>query len=76
MDNRAYSLPIVIFNTYNFEMLEYNNKIKKFQPLKIKDESNILMRIPKYFKSQVISKNEIVLLGGSEEIYRNWTEKI
>ena len=67
-DNRVYDLPIVIFNTYNFEMLEYNNKHRKFKETKVRDEENIISRIPKYFKSLVVSEDEVVILGGSEEI--------
>lgn len=74
-DNRSFPSPMVIFNTYNFEMLEYNDDDKEFHRLKTRAENNIQMRIPKYFKSQVISNDEVILLGGSEEIKCDWPNK-
>lgn len=60
--------PFVIFNTYNFEMLEFDQEIAQFVNLKVKDNNRIMDQIPKYFKSQVVSNDEVVILGGCEEV--------
>jgi hypothetical protein len=61
--------PFVIFNTYNFEMLEFDQETAEFIRLRVKDDERVEDQIPKYFKSQVVSDDEVVILGGCDEIY-------
>lgn len=60
--------PFVIFNTYNFEMQEFDQERAQFVKLKVKDHDRIMEQIPKYFKSQVVSNDQVVIIGGCEEV--------
>ncbi|CAI2360543.1 unnamed protein product [Moneuplotes crassus] len=77
-DNSHHVFPIVIFNTYNFEMLQYDDSLHKFLPCKVNPFERANFVLPKYFKYQVTSFDEVVLLGGSKELnsQRNPRKKV
>lgn len=63
-NNWIYDMPLVIFNTYNFDMQEYDHAKGRFESLHVSDEYNLKDKMPKYFKSKVVSDNEVVFMGG------------
>ena len=43
--------PLTIFNTQAFGIFEYQERLAKFNQLKIHDEENFSDRMPKHFKT-------------------------
>lgn len=53
--------PLTIFNTSTLQLFEYHEKLQDFKQLAIKDDSNLIAKFPKNFKS--------VYLGNELETY-------
>jgi glutaredoxin-related protein len=64
-------MPLVIFNTYNFDMLEFDHTKGRFDSLNVSDEYNVKDKMPKYFKSKVVSDNEVVFMGGCDIVEKD-----
>lgn len=90
VDNCEYCKPLIVMNTFNFKLLEYRQSNKSFEEVPIKgkifpnkrlnfdclDDDNLISTVPKYFKSVVISSDEIVLLGGYDYEISNSSKKV
>lgn len=62
LDNsRSTYHPLTIFNTSTLQLFEYQEKLQSFKQLTIKDDSNLMTKFPKNFKS--------VYLGNEYETY-------
>ena len=64
INNSTYELPIVAFNTVNFDMQEFNYLKGSFDSLKLNDISNIKDKMPSHFRSKVISWKKVIIVGG------------
>jgi len=64
IDTSEYSSPLIAVNTYSLELLQYKEKYKKFDPVSIDDDDNLIPRMPRYFKYQQVSDDEILIAGG------------
>lgn len=64
MDNSSVQTPLVIFNTQQFGLFEYREKISQFVQLPIVDEENLSEKMPKNFKSVYIGNESFFIAGG------------
>ncbi|CAI2362087.1 unnamed protein product [Moneuplotes crassus] len=76
VDNCEFSEPLITMNTYNFELLEYKQDVKGFQKVLVKDDMNLIQDVPKYFRSILISSDEIAILGGYDYAISNSSKKV
>lgn len=70
LDTTEYQTPLVTVNTFNLEVFQFSDKMKQFDKVTVIDEENLIPRIPKYFKFILTSEEEIMLLGGYDQIMK------
>lgn len=76
VDNCEFTKPLILMNTYNFEFLEFTQKLKSFERVHVEDEKNIIDTLPKYFKSILLSTDEVALLGGYDYAISNSSKNV
>jgi hypothetical protein len=63
-DNSHNQMPLVVFNTQNFQVYEYRDKLQTFSPVMVIDEENLAEKMPKNFKSVFIGNETFIIAGG------------
>ena len=64
INNSSFDYPMIVFNTVNFDIQEFDYNKGAFESLRVIDEFNIKDKIPSYFRSKVISNEKIIIVGG------------
>lgn len=76
IDNCEFTQPLVLMNTYNFDLLEFKQKLKSFERIAVEDEKLLIETIPKYFKSVMLSNDEVAIMGGYDYSLSNSSPKV
>jgi hypothetical protein len=76
VDNCEFTRPLTLMNTYNFELLEYSQSIRSFARINVEDDKNQIDSVPKYFKSVLLSNDEVAILGGYDHTISNSSNKV
>jgi hypothetical protein len=67
-DNSDFSMPLVVFNTYNLQAVyNYFEKVRSFERLPLNDERALAKNeVPHYFQTVYIPDDKFLVLGGLE----------
>lgn len=67
VDNSDFAVPLVVFNSLQFQAFSYKEHLREFTLVDILDEENIAtLELPRFFKSLYIPHDKFMLLGGLE----------
>jgi hypothetical protein len=62
-NNCDFSMPLCLFNTYDFEIFEFRESLQDFKKLELDQQIDDM---PVFFQTLLIDENKFLIAGGSE----------